>query len=367
MTRLASLLALLFLLVPVQVWAMSVAFINPGKSDEAYWLTVSRAMEAAANDLDIRFEVFYAERQHLRVFEFARQIVARSAADRPDYVVITNDYATGSELLRLFDAAGIRTFLAFSGISEESERAVTGRPREHFKGWLGSLEPKAQDAGYLTAKALIEQGRRARAQAADGRLHLLAISGDRSTPTSNRRGEGMRRAVAEAGDVVLDQEIFSGWNREKAAEQSEWLFQRYPQARLIWAGNDPMAFGAMQVWESRGGKPGKNAWFSAVNTSAEAMAAIKSGRLAALAGGHFICGAWALVMLYDYENGRDFALTEGLELSLSMFTLFTQKDADRFVARFGKLQFNQVNFRRFSKVLNPKLKHYDFNFRQLLD
>lgn len=367
MKRLAGVLVLLLLVLPNLVWAMSVAFINPGKPDETYWLTVTKAMEAAAKDLDIRFEVYYAERQHPKVFEFARQIVARPVADRPDYVVITNDYATGPELLRLFDAAGIKTFLAFSGISEAVERAVTGRPREHFKGWLGSLEPRAQEAGYLTTKALIEQGRRAQAQAADGRLHLLAISGDRSTPTSNRRGEGMRRAVAEAGDVVLDQEIFSGWNMVKAAEQSEWLFQRYPQARLVWAGNDQMAFGAMQVWEKRGGKPGKDAWFGAVNASPEAMATLKSGHLAALAGGHFICGAWSLVMLYDYDHGRDFAEAEGVELNQSMFTLFTQKDADRFVARFGQLRFDQVNFRRFSKVLNPKLKRYDFNFRQLLD
>jgi len=205
MKRPAGFLAALLLILPNLVWAMSVAFINPGKSDETYWLTATRAMESAAKDLDIRLEVFYAERQHPRVFEFARQIIARPAAERPDYVVLSNDYATGPELLRMFDAAGIKTFLAFSGISEMADRAVTGRPREHFKGWLGSLEPRAGEAGYLTARALIEQGRRAHAAAADGRLHLLAISGDRSTPSSNRRGDGMRRAIIEAGDVVLEQ------------------------------------------------------------------------------------------------------------------------------------------------------------------
>ncbi len=366
MKRLAGLLAAVLILFANPACAMSVVFINPGKFDEIYWLTATRAMEAAAKDLDIHLEVFYAERQHPRVFEFARQIIARPPAERPDYVIFSNDYATGPELLRQFDAAGIKTFLAFSGISEAAERALTGRPRERFRGWLGSLEPRAEDAGYLTAKALIEQGRRTHAQAGDGRLHMLAISGDRSTPASIRRGEGMRRAVAEAVDVVLDQEIFSGWSTDKAAEQSEWLYQRYPDARLIWAGNDLMAFGAMQVWERRGGKPGRDAWFSAVNTSREAMAAIKSGQLTALAGGHFICGAWALVMLYDYDRGRDFAADEGVELNQSMFTLFTPKEADRFLARFGDLRFEQVNFRRFSKVLNPKLKRYDFNFRQLL-
>jgi ABC-type sugar transport system substrate-binding protein len=367
MKRLAALFAVLFLLLPNLAWAMSVAFINPGKSDEIYWLTVTRAMEAAAQDLGIKFEVMYAERQHPRVFEFAREIAARPAAARPDYVVVTNDYSTGPELLRLLDGAGIKTFLAFSGIAEPADRVLTGMPREKFRGWLGSLEPHAEEAGYLTAKALIERGRHAGARAADGRLHLLAISGDRSTPSSIRRSEGMRRAVNEAGDVVLDQEVYGAWNREKAAEQSEWLFQRHPQARLVWAGNDLMAFGAMQVWEKRGGKPGKDAWFSGINTSAEAMQAVRSGRLEALAGGHFICAAWALVMLYDYEHGRDFAAAEGLELNQSMFTLFSPTRAERFMKRFGDLRFDSVDFRRFSKVLNPRLKRYDFNFRQLLD
>jgi len=119
-------------------------------------------------------------------------------------------------------------------------------------------------------------------------------------------------------------------------------------------------------WERRGGQPGKDAWFSGVNTSREAMEAIKSGRLTALAGGHFIVGAWAIVMLYDYHRGRDFAREEGLELDQSMFTLFSPADADRFLKRYGDLNFDQVDFRHFSKVLNPSLKRYDFNFLQLL-
>jgi hypothetical protein len=32
------------LLFPACAWSLSVAFINPGKSDEAYWVTVTQAM-----------------------------------------------------------------------------------------------------------------------------------------------------------------------------------------------------------------------------------------------------------------------------------------------------------------------------------
>ncbi|WP_341649300.1 hypothetical protein [Thauera humireducens] len=135
------------------------------------------------------------------------------------------------EALRILDEAGLRTLLVYSGIQGAQERALVGTPRDTYRHWLGSIEPRAEEAGYLTAKALIDKGREARAFGPDGKLHLLAIAADRATPTSIRRSEGMRKAVEEAGDAVLDQEVFGAFSREKATEQSAWLFQRFPHAR----------------------------------------------------------------------------------------------------------------------------------------
>jgi ABC-type sugar transport system substrate-binding protein len=36
--------------------AQSVAFINPGKSDEVYWMTATQGMQAAARSLGMTFE-----------------------------------------------------------------------------------------------------------------------------------------------------------------------------------------------------------------------------------------------------------------------------------------------------------------------
>ncbi|MDT8989246.1 ABC transporter substrate-binding protein [Curvibacter sp. APW13] len=346
-------------------WSFSVTFINPGKSDEVYWLTVTRAMEAAAKGLGIKLDVIYVERQTLRAIDQATQIAARPAAARPDYVIIANEGGTGPEMLRILDGAGIKTFMAFSGIIQPAERAVTGAPREKYKNWLGSLEPQAEEAGQLTMQELLRIGRARKLQAPDGKLHVLAISGDRATTTSVKRSEAMRKVVAAAPDAVIDQEVFGEFRRDKAAEQSEWLFKRFPNAKLVWAANDLMAFGAMQSLEASGGVPGKDAIFSGINTSREAMEAIRSGRMDALAGGHFILGAWALVMLYDFHNGRDFA-GEGLEMSQPMFALFSPDKARLFLDRYGEGRFDSVDFRKFSKVVNPALKRYNFSFEQLI-
>ncbi len=344
-------------------WALSVAFINPGKVDEAYWLAAAQSMQVSAKSLGIELEVLFAERNHLRAIELAKELAARPKDKRPDYAVFSNDYATGAELLRILDGSGIKSFLAFSRLNTEEE-ALHGTARKKFKDWIGSLEPVAEDAGYLTAKALIAQARVTQPKGPDGKLHLLAIAGDRSTTSSIRRNEGMMRAVAEAPDVLLDQTIFASWSREKAAEQSDVLFERYPAARMVWAGNDLMAFGAMQTLEKRGGTPGKTMLFSGVNTSPEAMQGIKSGRLTSLAGGHFIVGAWALVMIYDFHHGRDFA-DEGLQLERSMFVLFDPPMATAFQKQFGE-KYTSIDFRRYSKVLNPKVVKYEFGFAQLL-
>lgn len=363
-TRLIQLAAaFLFACLTLPAAALTVAFVNPGKKDEIYWLTASQAMQSAAASLGIRLEVFYAERDHLRQVDIVRALADRPARERPDYVVIGNEKRMGGAQLKIAADAGIKVFFAYSTILPE-DRPEFGAPREKYKGWIGSLLPRAEDAGYLTAKALIARGLREKRLAPDGKLHLVAIAGDRSTESSLLRNAGMERAVREEPAAVLDQVIYADWRQDIAEEKAQELFVRYPHAELVWAGNDLMAFGAMKALESKGGKPGKDKLFSGVNTSAQAMRDIIDGRMEALAGGHFMCGAWALVLIHDHANGKDFA-GEGLELVQPMFSLFDPALARRFMERFQD-GVPKMDFRAYSKVHNPKLKRYDFSFAQLL-
>ncbi len=345
--------------------AQSVVFINPGHPGEVYWRSVSSLMQAAAESLGMQLEIVYMERDHTRTNGFVRDLLARPKERRPDYVVMTNDYSVATVMLPQLDQAGIKTFLAFSSILDPEQKRRLGEPRAHLHHWIGSLEPMAEEIGYGTAKQLIEQGRRRGLVAPDGKLHLLAIAGDRSTPSSILRTQGMLQAIEDAGDAVLDQLVVAAWNRERAHLKSAWLYARHPDARLVWAGNDLMAFGAMDTLEEQGHTPGQDMLFSAINTSREAFDALCSGRLAALSGGHFTPGAWALVLLHDYHRGRDFA-DEGVALRRDLSMLITPDEAQRFSERFGDDRF-EIDFKPFSKVYNPKLRHYDFSLRALLN
>ena len=352
------------LLSTLPVQAQSVAFINPGTSKEVYWVTVTQVMEQAARSLGMELEVLYTERNRLLPLQMAQELAQRPAGKKPDYLIITNENSVAPEMLRLLNDAGIRVFMAFSGI-QENLQAQTGQPRGKYPFWLGSMESNSRDAGYLTAKALIAKARSMpELRAPDGKFHLVALAGARATAVSVERNAGMRQAVSESPDVLFTQEVFGDWRRDRAQEQAAVLFKRYPHARLVWAANDMMAFGAMEAWRQLGGVPGTDALFSGINTSEEALKARMRGELTALAGGHFMLGGWVLVMLYDHARGIDF-ISEGLEREAPVFMLLDENNIPQFEERFAKWR-TSLDFKMFSKHHQPQIKKYQFEVVRLL-
>lgn len=357
------LIILILLGLSSPVWAMSVTFIAPGHEHEAYWVGVSEVMNKAAQDLGIEFKTLFAERDILREIELVKSVTRLTKSQQPDYLIIAGEKAILPEQLKLAEAAQIPVFL-IANIPNAQQRLQIGYPRERFKYWLGSLTPQAEAAGYMTGQALIKAGLQAGLQDASGRLSLLALSGTRSTGSSVQRNRGLASALKDFPQVDLKQVVHADWRQDKAYVQTTHLLQRYPDVRLIWCANDQIALGAMQALKDANLQPGKDVLLSAINTSVEAMQALVEGRLSALAGGHYLSGAWALVVLYDYHHGVDFAITEGLEMDRSMFALFSPEQAQRFIkAPLGYA----LDFRRYTKHLNPQLLHYRFDFRPILE
>lgn len=355
----------LLLLSPAFSWAFSVTFINPGKHDETYWVDAANGMQAAAKSLGIDLEILFAERDPVRQIQLTDTVAAREGENRPDYLLLSVEKGTFAEQLRIADGAGLKVFLAYNGLLEE-ERARFGGPREQYPGLLGSLVPSAESAGEMTAQALLDEARQQGLQATDGKIHMVAISGDRSTDSSIRRNQGMLSVVAANDDLVLDQLVHADWSRDIGKLKAAQLAERYPEATLFWSGSDLIALGAMEALWERGRHPGGDVLVSGVNTSTEAMNAVIRGEMTALAGGHYMAGAWSLVLLYDYHHGIDFADTEGVELQRSMFTLFTPERAERFLGRFGS-SVPEIDFTRYSKFRNPGVTQYRFDFGQLLE
>jgi ABC-type sugar transport system substrate-binding protein len=78
--------------------AASVTFVNPGRSNEVFWVTASRGMQMAADSLGMKLDIRYAERSPEKIIEIVKEV---AAAKQTDYLIFPNEYALGGEVLKI--------------------------------------------------------------------------------------------------------------------------------------------------------------------------------------------------------------------------------------------------------------------------
>ncbi|MFP5422206.1 MAG: ABC transporter substrate-binding protein [Gammaproteobacteria bacterium] len=333
----------------------SVVFLNPGFSNEPFWVGYSDFMQAAADDLGMQLQIIYGERNPSQLLEKARELLTRD--NPPDYLIFVNEMYTAPELLRQFADSPIKLFSLHSTLTPEQQQLI-GASRERYRNWIGSLVPNDEQAGYWMAKALI-----AKLEGKPG--SLLAFAGVRFTPSSSLREYGLHRALREHPEIKLQQMLQGEWKRQRAYEQAQLILPRYPEAKLVWSANDEMAFGVMQAAQEIGRQPGKDIYLSALNNSDEVLQARIDRKLCVLVAGHFTLGGWAMVMLHDYHAGLDFAERGGKDRVDPLFSLLDAKQAAHLQKRLKVPGFG-LDFRQFSAVYRPQLKDYQFSIQPLL-
>lgn len=335
--------------------AESVLFLNPGSTGETFWVSYSQFMQAAARDLGMDLRILYSQRQPELTLAQAR--LALQGPDRPDYLVFVNEQYVAPQIFRLAHDSGVKLFMVNATLTASQQALMGERP-----DLVGSLVTNDEEGGYLMMKELIRQHR---PTAIDQPIEVLAFSGLKVTPSAQLREQGMQRALAEHPQVRLRQLVYSGWTQQRAYEQAKQLFRRYPEVSLVWSANDEMAFGAMRAYAETGKTPGKDALFSAVNTSPAALQAVVDGRLSALIGGHFTLGGWALVEVHDHAQGVDLARYGGRDRQIPLLQLIDKAHARQMLA-WGASPDYGVNFRKLSAKGRLASYRYPFNLQILM-
>ncbi|PRB44616.1 LacI family transcriptional regulator [Pseudomonas sp. MYb2] len=335
--------------------AESVLFLNPGSTEEAFWISYSQFMQSAARNLGIDLQILYSQRQPELTLAQAR--IALQGPNRPDYLMFVNEQYIAPQILRLAQGSGVKLFMV-NAVLTANQQALVGERADR----IGSLVPNDEEGGYLMMKELI---RLHPPVAKDQQIELLAFSGLKITPSAQLREHGMQRALAEHPQVRLRQLVYSGWTQQRAYEQARQLVKRYPEVSLVWSANDEMAFGAMRAFAEAGKTPGRDALFSAVNTSPAALQAVVDGRLSALVGGHFTLGGWALVELHDHELGVDLDQYGGRDRQIPLLQLVDKSHARQMLV-MGKSPNYGVNFRQLSAKGRPASYRYPFNLQTLM-
>jgi ABC-type sugar transport system substrate-binding protein len=334
-----------------------VGFINPGMTGEALWLLVSATMQAAATEFGIDLDIRYTNREREKTIAVADQILSQHPL--PNYLVATNDIGVGGAIIKRAEAAGVPIILLSNDL-DQSQWAEFGEPRTKYRHWLGSIVPDHEGGGYAIAEAILIEAARIKKTRP---LKLLALAGDVSTPAGNDRIRGLKRAIdvmrhlLGAGSVELSQLVNLDWTEKVAQAWVREFVQTGPRIDALWAANDPMAFGAITALREAGYKPGVDVVVGGLNWSQGGVERVLKGEMLLTHGGHFLGGAWAMIILRDYHDGRDFA-EEDVRLQFPMGVV--DLPIARRVPDIGKIDWRQIDFTRFSKTRNPAVTRYNF-------
>ncbi|APX93065.1 hypothetical protein BWR19_09060 [Halomonas sp. 1513] len=336
--------------------SLNVTFINPGYQGERFWDMVGTTMLAAAADLDIELEILHAERDRYIMQSLAAQVLERERA--PDYLVLVNEEQQAVELLKQAEMHGVDVLFLLNGPSAE-QRLHTGAPGERYRHWVGVIEPDNFAAGARMAEALLEA-----APSRSYPLPTLALLGDTLTPASIGRNGGMLDVLLEEPRIRLDRLLTAHWNQEEArtltAGYLRWLARRNETPALIWAANDPIAIGAIEALQEAGFAPGEEVLLVGLNWSPEGIQRVARGELLLTDGGHFLAGAWAMVLLRDLAD----SVIEVADASIRFpMAALDANDVALYGERLVSPEWSHIDFSRFRYAGDG----YDFSPRRALE
>lgn len=332
-----------------------VVFLNPGESVDrgkgAFWPMTARMMAIAAKTFGMQLEVLYAERDHLLMLRQAESVAQRT--DPPDYVVMVNEKMAAPKMLQMFAGSSTKVLLIHNDLTAEQRREM-GNEREKMRNWIGTATTDEEHGTYHLMEELYRLlGAR--------EPQVIGITGDRGTPVSMERAQGINDYMAKAGRGRQLQLAFGDWSAADAENKANVLLARYPQANILWAANHAMAAGALRAVKARGSP----VLVGSTAAAPYATPSMAEEGMAVSMGSHFFIGGWAMVLLYDYHHGRDFAANGGANQKLDYLYVINPNNA----SRYYKVVYDQtdtMNFSVFSKYLHPSPGRHNFSLVPLM-
>jgi ABC-type sugar transport system substrate-binding protein len=332
----------------------------PGSSP--FWEQTIKIMHAAAEDLNVDLTVVYS---HSNSYSLKKDgLKALNDPDKVDFF-LTGYWTSSTQFhLQRAERLGIRSFIFNSGVAP-GERAEMGRPRGKYKYWIGQVTPDDLQASYFLADILVNKAKAA-GKAVDGKVHMIALGGWGSkNKIEEDRHDGLRKRIKEQNDAMLDEYILTGWSKETAYNELIEKLKKHQNVSAIWSAGGPMALGAVKAAENLGMVPGKDIFIGGFDWGLDGIQAIIDGKMVVTLGSHFLEGVKALILIHDYHYGIDFADDPGVE-TLSQLQPITEDNAKAYLDILQKLDWREIDFKRFSKKHNTKLETYDLSLDALL-
>jgi ABC-type sugar transport system substrate-binding protein len=337
-----------------------IAFINPGYGDRGFWKDVRDTMQAAADQFGFDLVVFDSDRDWKQMAESANRVFAMNPP--PDYIIAVNEHQQGTRIVLEAQERSIPVLMLLNDLTDEQKQRF-GRPGRELGFWIATLVPDNERAGFEIAQSLAIAAKDAHNGGLRKDLCLLSLAGDSMTPASLQRLRGLDMALEQYPLLREQRRLVVNWSFEEAYRRTaEWLATG-GCLDAVWAANDSIALGAIKAIEEFGKVPGKDVFVGGLNWSAEGLGNVASGKMTMTHGGHFLAGAWIMVLLKDYLEGIE-KLTTNPEVSFRMQAI-TRDNFETYKQVLGDRDWNKIDFSQFSLVSNPEQRDYRFRIEEL--
>jgi len=347
-----------------QTKPLEIIYIGHTRVDHPFVKLVSMFSKEVANDLNIQLSFVSPNiKKTSKDGNLNRYIYENFAKHyfflqhKPDAIISILFRRTGKEILNFSKEGKIPVFIVNTNIPNE-DRSDIGIPRGIYKQFLGLVAASEKQAGELVITTLIEQARK---EKPNKLLEIVGISGPRETSEAIERNVGLTSGIKKYSNITLKQITHANWRKDIAYKQTIKLLDRYPNLDIIWTASDGMAIGAKKAILEKNA----NVLVGGIDWSNEGIEAVKNDVIDVSVGGHYLNGGIALVLLYDYFNGIDFKDELGLEINFNMFKL-TSENIKTFNQSFSPDQWHKIDFKKYSKKLNPNLKKYNFTLERFI-
>lgn len=335
-----------------------IAFINPGYGDRGFWKDVRDTMQAAADQFGYDLIVFDSDRDWKKMVESADSVFALDPA--PDYIIAVNEHQQGTRIILEAEKRRIPVIMLLNDLTED-QKAKHGRPGKDINNWILTITPDNERAGYDIATSLIDGARMATTDHLPKDICLLSIAGDRKTPASLQRLAGLDHALSRYPILKEQRRIVANWSFDEAFRQTSGLLNSGACIDAVWAANDDIALGAIAALEEAGRTPGKDVFVGGLNWSKEGLDNVTEGKMTLTHGGHFLAGAWAIVLLHDYIKGVE-TLRQNPEVSFRMEAV-TRVNMSYFADVLMSRDWSKIDFSAFSLVNAPEGTDYHFGLQ----
>ncbi|MBN1378937.1 MAG: ABC transporter substrate-binding protein [Gammaproteobacteria bacterium] len=361
----------LFFNSATQADVLRVGFLCPKPPGQGFWGQVIQVMQAAAADLEIELRVKCDESGSSFGNKRAGERLLNSEP-KLDFLLTGYWAAVTKYHLAIAQERGIKVFVFNADIRDDEQNEVGG-PRGKYDNWIGHMVPDDQAAAMEMTKILIDRAANEKKKTANNPVNVYAFLGTGQSPIARKRIAGLHEhgkltpnaKLHEVSMTIVDRRTKIVKN-DGAREWAKKIISESLEIDVIWTNNQDEMWGAVQGIEQAGKIPGKDIFVGGFDWDPDSILAIADGRISVSMFGHFLEGAWALILAHDYYYGFDFKDDTGVSISTPIVAM-TPENISQYEKILDKDFWAKVDFRKFSKKYNPELESYNFSISQFLD